>query len=204
MKETEFDPALRFVNAVLGDLAVRTGMYVGRRESEGDAETFVIQAGEGGRSRLGLPDLDSDASIEQVVAEAQAYLEQVLGAPVPLCPVHDHALRASISNGELTWGCPNGGWSCALGEYEERTWPQLDATAKLPEILMRRLKRRGTFPTVVMIGVKGSGRQRVADFGVIGADAALLKVLSEVSAPLPVTTREAPGRLPRRIRRLSS
>jgi hypothetical protein len=43
----EDDPVLRLIDAVLGDLAVRGGMYVGRRPEDGDAATFLIQFGEG-------------------------------------------------------------------------------------------------------------------------------------------------------------
>ena len=101
---------LRLIDAVLGDIAVREGMYVGRRPEDGDAATFVIQFGEEGRLRLGLPDLSSDTSIEAVVAEAQARLTEVLGTPVPLCPRHEHALLPSASAGRLGWVCPDGEW----------------------------------------------------------------------------------------------
>lgn len=122
MKEPECDPLLRFVDAVLTDLALRSPMYVARRREDGDRETFVIQTGEEGRFRLSLPDLDSHGSMEGTVAEAQAHLGQVLGAPVPLCPLHGHALVGAVANRMLTWVCPDGGWECALDDYEERTW----------------------------------------------------------------------------------
>jgi hypothetical protein len=99
------------------------------------------------------------------VAAAQTHLEHVLGVPVPLCPEHDHALAGVASDGNLRWVCPDGAWECALGEYEERTWPQLDVTSLAP-ILSRRLQQRGTFPAVRTIAVARLGDERVADFGV--------------------------------------
>lgn len=79
-------------------------MYVARRE-DSDADTFVIQTVEKGRLRLGLPDLDSDLSVMAVVAAAQTHLWQVLGVPVRLCPMHEHALVGAAS-GEAQVGVP--------------------------------------------------------------------------------------------------
>jgi hypothetical protein len=192
MKQPEHDPLLRLVDAVLTDLAVRSAMYVARRPKDGDRDTFVIQTGEEGRFRLSLPDLDSDGSIEATVAEAQAHLGQVLGAPVPLCPLHAHALVGEVANGMLTWVCPDGEWGCALGDYEERTWPQLDVLSLAP-ILSRRLRRCGTFPAVRTIGVTECGGQRVADFGLVEVNDELLQVLADVASPLAVMTHESPN-----------
>ncbi len=188
----EADPKLALIDAVLHDLALRGTMYVGRRREDGDAGTFVIQTGEEGRRRLSLPDLESNASIEAVVGEAQAHLEDVFGAPVPLCPRHDHALRGRAAEGTLTWICPAGEWQCALGDYEELTWPQLDVDSLAP-ILLRRLERRGTFPAVRTIGVRKSGGKLVADFGVTEISNQLLEILTSVAAPLPVRTHEEPA-----------
>jgi hypothetical protein len=88
------------------------------------------------------------------------------------------------------WVCPEGAWECALGEYEERTWPQLDVT-NLALILSRRLHRRGTFPAVRTIAVSRSGDERVVDFGVIDATHELLEVLAEVAAPLRMQRHES-------------
>jgi hypothetical protein len=185
MKErSERDPVLRLIDAVLGDLAVRSEMYIGRRREDGGDESFVLQTGEDGRLRLALPDRASDASIEGVVAEAQAYLGDVLGAPVPLCPRHHHPLVGSAAHGRLTWVCPEGSWQCALGDYEELTWPQ-DDVATLAPILARRLKRRGV-TGVVTINVGRTRRGLVAEFGVAETGADLMQTLRDAAAPLPV------------------
>ncbi len=143
----ETDPALRLIDAVLADLAVRTGMHVARRREDGDGDSFVIQTGEEGRCRLALPDLKSDASLETLAADAQAHLARALGGPVPRCPLHPHALVGTAVSGHVTWVCPDALWQCGLGDYEERTWPQLDMSSLAP-ILARRLHRRGTFSAV--------------------------------------------------------
>jgi hypothetical protein len=192
MKEApQRTPVLMLVDAVLGDLAVRSAMHVARRRQDGDAGTFVIQTGEEGRLRLDLPDLNSDASVMACVAAAQNHLERILGVPVPLCPEHDHALVGVASDGNLRWVCPDGVWECALGDYEERTWPQMDGTSLAP-ILSRRLRRSGTFPAVRTIAVARSGVELVADFGVTNGTDELLRVLAEVSAPLRMQTHECP------------
>ena len=156
--------------------------------------------GEEGRHRLNLPDLESDASIEAVVGEAHAHLADVLGAPVPLRPQHDHALRGRAANRTVTWICPAGEWQCALGDYEELTWPQLDVGSLAP-ILSRRLERHGTFPAVRTIGVRKSEGKLVADFGVTEISDQLLKSLTEVAAALPVSTHEETATMIRRAGR---
>ena len=188
----ERTPVLMLGDAVLCDLAVRSAMYVARRREDGDAGSFVIQMGEEGRLRLDLPDLKSDASVTAPVAAAQTHLEEVLGAPVLLCPQHDHTLVGVASDGTLRWVCPDGAWKCPLGEYEERTWPQMDVTSLAP-ILSRRLHRRGTFPTVRTIAVTRSGDELVADFGVTEATDDLLHILAAAAAPLRMRTHESPN-----------
>jgi hypothetical protein len=138
----EDDAVLRLIDAVLGDIAVRKGMYIGRRPEDGDGAIFVIQFGEERRLRLGLPDLSSDTSIGAVIAEAQIGLIGVLGTPVPRCPRHEHALLPSASAGKIRWVCPDGEWQCPLGEYAELAWPHFDLDALAP-ILAGRLQRRG-------------------------------------------------------------
>jgi hypothetical protein len=192
MKEApERAPVLMLVDAVLGDLAVRSAMYVARRREDGDAGTFVIQTGEEGRLRLELPDLDSDTSVMAFVAAAQTHLEHVLGVTVPLCPEHDHALIGVASEGNLRWVCPDGAWECELRDYEEQTWPQMDVSSLAP-ILSRRLHRRGTFPAVRTIAVGRSGDELVADFGVAETTDELLQTFAEVAAPLRMQTHESP------------
>lgn len=53
--------------------------------------------------------------------------------PVPLCPAHDHALVGVASGGDLTWSCPDGLWDGAFGEYEARSWPQIDVSSLAPD-----------------------------------------------------------------------
>jgi hypothetical protein len=183
-RPAERDPVLRMIDAVLSDLSVRTGMYVGRRHQDGDATIFVIQTGEDGRYGVTLPDLASDTSIQNAAAEAQAHLAGVLRAPVPLCPRHDHGLIPTVAHGELAWVCPEGEWQCALGDYEELTWPQLDVESLAP-ILFRRLHRRGIGGGLT-VGVERTEQGLVAEIGVIEETADLIQAIRDASAPLPV------------------
>lgn len=189
----EGDPVLRLIDTALCDLAVRSGMYVGRRREDGDAETFVIQFGEDGRFRLSLPELSSDTSIEAVVAETQARLTEVLGAPLPLCPRHQHALLPSASAGQLTWVCPDGQWQCPLGDYAELAWPHFDLDSLAP-ILAGRLQRRG-ITGVATIGVRATERGAVAEFGVPEMSVELSRALEEAAVPLPVSLHHEPWRM---------
>lgn len=199
-RSPETDPVLRMIDAVLGDLSVRTGMYVGRRSQAGDAKTFVIQTGEEGRWRLGRPDLTSDASVQSVAASAQAHVSRALGEPVPLCPQHHHALVPTALLGELRWVCPDGDWQCGLGDYEELTWPQLDADSLAP-ILMRRLHRRD-ITGVVTVGVTRSSQPPVAEVGVLEETPDLVQALRDAAAPLPVVIHREKPRM-RRVGTLS-
>jgi hypothetical protein len=167
-------------------------MYVGRRSSDEDAETFVIQASEEGRRRLSWPDLGAAESIEPVIVQAQESLTGVLGAPVPLCPLHEHALVGKMRDGRLFWLCPERRWSCRLGDYEELTWPQLDA-ASLAPILSQRLQRRGI--DGVSVGVRRSEQGLIADFGVPEVSSELTEALTDAAAPLPVSVHNSSLRL---------
>jgi hypothetical protein len=187
------DPVLQLVDAVLRDLSAGRAVYVGRRSQDGDAETFVVQTGEDGRLRLSLPDLESDESIEAAVADAQAHIGEVLGKPVPSCPVHDHALVGRAQEGRWVWACPEGAWSCALGDYEELIWPRLDVRGLAPA-LGRRLERRG-ITGVVRLGVSKGEDGLVAEFGVPKISAELTQALRDAAAPLPVSVDEDPGRM---------
>jgi hypothetical protein len=196
----ERDPVLQMIDAMLGDLSVRSVMCVGRRADAGDAESFVIQTGEVGRLRLRLPDLASDASIQAVAASSQAHLAELLGVPVPLCPRHRHALRAAVAEGHLTWVCPDRELQCGLGEYAELAWPQFDLDALAP-ILAGRLERRG-ITGVVTIGVTPGQRGPVAEFGVAEQSPELIHSLRNAAAPLPVAVHEEKRRM-RRVDTLS-
>jgi hypothetical protein len=188
MKAHDQEAALAFVDAVLGDLSVRHPRYVGRREQDGDVHTCVIQTGEDGRYRLALPDPASPRSLERFASEAQAHLAEALGAPVPRCPRHDHALTGQAVDGRFLWRCPQSAWQCALGLYEERTWPQLDAFADLAPILSRRLHRRGL--TFRSLGVTRTEHGLVAEVGLPKLTPELMGAIREAAAPVPASFRQ--------------
>lgn len=145
----------------------------------------MIQTGEDHRHPLALPPLDSPPSIERFASEAQSHLAQVPGAPVPRCPLHHHALTPRATDGQLVWECPQGEWRCALGDYEELTWPQLDAFDNLAPILARRLGRRALTSRSLSVSRTEHGFQ--ARFGLPELSAELMDTIREVAAPLPAT-----------------
>lgn len=197
MERQQEDPVLQLIDAVLRDLSARGRMYVGRRRQEENAETFMIQAGEDGRHRLPWPELDSDASIEAVVADAQAYLGQILDVPLPLCPLHHHSLVGKAREGVLVWECPDGQWSCALGDYADATWPQLDVKSLAPT-LCRRIQRRGITGWVTL-GVTQTANGSLVELSVEKVTPELTRALQDAAAPLPVSLREHRGPRPRRL-----
>jgi hypothetical protein len=182
------EPVLQLVDMVLAELALGGTMYVGRRAEDGDYRTFVIQTGEEGRHRMRLPDLSSPRSIVGFMAEAQAHVAEALGTPVPLCPLHDHALDGTADRGDVAWVCREGAWRCAVGDYEELSWPQGDDMRMTP-ILCARLDRRG-ITRVRTIAVRRTENGLVAEFGVPEMSLELINALREAAAPLPVSVYE--------------
>ena len=183
--EMRRNDVLEFVDLVLDDVGLYGVMYVGRRVDAADWRSVVIQTGEEGRYRLGLPDLSSPPSVEAFIAEAQGHLGAVLGRPVPPCPLHDRALCGKVDHDGVFWECPVSDWRCAVGAYEEATWPQRDLKNLAP-ILSARLHRRG-ITGVFSISVRNTESGPVACFGVLDMDPKLIAALEAMSAPLPVS-----------------
>lgn len=84
MKQPEADPILRLIEVALEDLAVRTPMFIARRRQDGDGETFVIQMGEDGRLRIGLPDPASGRSLEAVEYEEPTWPQDDVRVLAPI------------------------------------------------------------------------------------------------------------------------
>jgi hypothetical protein len=123
MRTRDHDTVLEIIDLVLGDLQLRDRMFVARRPDPEHPDLIVIQTGEDGRHALPVPNPRKRRSVEMFIVAAQAHLHEVYGQPVPLCPEHDHALVPRVERGGVEWVCPDGGWSCPLGAYEETTWP---------------------------------------------------------------------------------
>jgi hypothetical protein len=172
---------LAVVDAILADLTLPDGMFVGRRAEDGDAYSVVIQAGEDGRHRVPL-DFDS---LETFMAAAQAHLSEVYGRPVPPCPLHGHALAGRLRDGAPAWVCPEGEWSCQVGDYEDRTWPPDVRAGDLAAVFCRRLGRRGIkgWHTLQFTGRDG---RWIAEVEIWPPDSALVDALARAAAPLPV------------------
>lgn len=179
---------LEMIDAVLGDLALRDRMFVGRRPEAGEAATIVIQTGEDGRHRIALPKFGSRESIETFMSEAQAHLGEVFGQPVPRCPRHDHALVGEASGRQIAWVCPDGEWRCAVGDYEECAWPPELDDGNMAAALSSRLTRRQIAGVRRIGGARRDG-EWVAQLGIWPMDDTLIENIRRAAAPIAVEVR---------------
>lgn len=184
---------LALVDLVVSDVGVELSMYVARRADNGDAETFVIQTGEEGRHRVQLRNMSDPLSIERCARDVQRHLSALMGRGLPRCPVrgHEHALNPQMRDGQLVWRCPDNGWSCGLGDYEENSWPQIGVS--LAPILVHRLARRGLDNQWAILSVPETPRGRVAKISVQQLNDSLVTALANAAAPLPVEVAEYDG-----------
>jgi hypothetical protein len=125
--------------------------------------------------------------VQRFATEAQEYLGGIYGQPVPTCPQHAHALLLTIEDGQTQWVCPDGGWRCQLGSYDELTWPPgIDERAGVvAEALVKRFDRRG------IRGWQRAGAELrdgawVARVRVWPVDAQILEAIRSAAAPLTV------------------
>jgi hypothetical protein len=178
---------LEFVDRVLGDLALRGGMFVARRPEGGEPDTIVVQTGEEGRYRIAVPEPGTATALERFMADAQAYLSEVFGQPVPRCPLHDHALIAQPGGREPSWVCPDGDARCAVGEYDELNWPPRrdDERGGVPSALVKRFARRG-IAGWQRVGVSLRDGRWVARVRMWPVDADVVAQIRRATAPIEV------------------
>ena len=193
---THTNDVLAFVDVVLGDLARRDGMFVGRRADAGDVDTVVIQTGEEGRFRLPLPGASVAAKM-RFMAHAQAHLGDVLRRPVPTCPAHGHALRPAEQQDGLSWECPLRMWSCAVGDYEEQAWP-LDLDSGMAAAFAARLDRRN-IDGWARLSVRRHGGEWVANVGLRVPDDELQSAISATADPMRMEFEIRDWPAPRRV-----
>ncbi|MGB0095603.1 MAG: hypothetical protein WBP81_24075 [Solirubrobacteraceae bacterium] len=198
MAPSDHDKILEIVDEVIGDLRLRDRMFTARRPDPGRPEVIVIQTGEDGRHVLPIPNLEQPRTLETFIAAAQAHLFDVYGQPVPLCPRHDHALVARVELGGIDWVCPDGAWRCAVGDYEENTWPPPLAAGDLAAALSARLTRRGV-RGVRRIGCMQQDGEWVVQVGIWPMSPAIIDAVTEAAAPMAVKIEPRPGTLPRRV-----
>lgn len=184
MRTRDRDTVLEIVDLVLGDLQLRDGMFVARRPDPEHPDLVVIQTGEDGRHALPVPNPRKRRSVEMFIVAAQAHLHEVYGQPVPLCPEHDHALVPRVEPGGVEWVCSDGGWSCALGAYEETTWPPPLDAGYLAAALAARLDRRGV-QGVRRIGCVERDGRWMAQVGIWPMDPSIIDAVTRAAAPVP-------------------
>jgi hypothetical protein len=185
MTDPADDGVLEIVDRVLGDLRLRDRMFTARRPDPVRPETIVIQTGEEGRHSVPAPHLDQPGSVETFIAAAQAHLREVYGQPVPLCPRHDHALVGNATGTTIEWVCPDGPWSCPLGDYEESIWPTGLAAGHLAAALCARLDRRGVTGVRLVGCVERDGRW-IAQVGIWPMTQSIIDAVTEAAAPIQV------------------
>jgi hypothetical protein len=176
---------LEIVDLVLGDLRLRDRMFTARRPDPERPDHVVIQTGEEGRHALPTPSHAEPRTLNEFITAAQAHLHDVYGQPVPCCPLHDHALLPRLERGAIEWVCPQGTWSCPLGDYEESTWPPTLAGGHLAAALSARLTRRSVtgVHTIGCDDRDGHPRFRV---GIWPMSAEIIDLVTRAANPIPV------------------
>ena len=176
---------LEIVDLVLGDLRLRDRMFTARRPDSERADHVVIQTGEEGRHALPTPSLAEPRTLTEFIIAAQAHLRDVYGQPVPCCPLHHHALLPRLERGAIEWVCPEGTWSCPLGDYEENTWPPALAGGHLAAALSARLTRRSV-TGVRMIGCDDRDEHPLFRVGIWPMSEEIMDPVIRAADPIPV------------------
>jgi hypothetical protein len=176
---------LEIVNLVVGDLRLRDRMFTARRPDPERPDHVVIQTGEEGRHALPTPSLAEPRTLNEFITAAQAHLHDVYGQPVPCCPLHDHALLTRLERGAIEWVCPEGTWSCPLGDYEESTWPPALAGGPLAAALCARLTRRSV-TGVHTLGCDDRDGHPVFRVGIWPMSAEIIDAVTRAADPIPI------------------
>jgi hypothetical protein len=61
--------------------------------------------------------------VQGFASDLQELLDPILDVSVPPCPVHGCALVPIRIGDHLEWCCPEGDFTCAIGNYSEALWP---------------------------------------------------------------------------------
>ncbi len=185
MPASDDNQLLQIVDLVLGDLRLRDRMFTARRPDPQRLDHIVIQTGEEGRHTLPTPSLDEPRTLDAFITAAQVHLRDVYGQPVPCCPLHDHALLPHVERGAIEWVCPNGEWSCPLGDYEESTWPPAAAGGNLAAALAARLTRRSV-NGVRMIGCEDRDGGPLFRVAIRPMSTEIIDAVTRAADPIPV------------------
>ncbi len=105
--------------------------------------TVTLKAGEDALGALVLGGPELIASVCAFAAELQEVLQPALQVGVPPCPSHARHLVARRTLDSIEWQCPEGDFSCSLGEYQEALWPPGAGERDAAPLLASRLSRRG-------------------------------------------------------------
>jgi hypothetical protein len=97
----------------------------------------------------------------------QAFLDVELDRPVPPCPSHRVGLTPVRVEDAVRWRCPEGDFTCAIGEYREALWPPTsdEDFHSVAPMLACRLSRRGV-AGIASFGVERRDGRWVAEMKV--------------------------------------
>ena len=105
--------------------------------------TVTLKAGEEALGALVLDGPDLIDAVCTFAAELQEMLQPDLRVGVPPCPAHARILVPRRIPDRIEWQCPEGDFSCNLGEYQEALWPPGPEERDAAPLLASRLSRRG-------------------------------------------------------------
>ena len=105
--------------------------------------TVTLKAGEEALGALVLDGPDLIDAVCTFAAELQEMLQPALRVGVPPCPAHARILVPRRIPDRIEWQCPEGDFSCNLGEYQEALWPPGPEERDAAPLLASRLSRRG-------------------------------------------------------------
>ena len=105
--------------------------------------TVTLKAGEEALGALVLDGPDLIDAVCTFAAELQEMLQPDLRVGVPPCPAHARILVPRRIPDRIEWQCPEGDFTCNLGEYQEALWPPGPEERDAAPLLASRLSRRG-------------------------------------------------------------
>ena len=177
-------------------------MFVGRRPDTSVPGVVVIQSGGGG---------PVSASRCRDLGSADSVLDVRRGRPVASQPgVYDGPCQParymitlwSVRRRRMgfEWVCPDAGWRCGVGDYEEQAWPPEGLSVGRPgrRCIAQASARHGIDGRASHRGKRRRGPRGSPGSGVWPISDALTEKLRETLAPVLVEVHPRPGPLPRR------
>lgn len=138
-------PVIQWLEGLFDDMTmrIRTGVTW---TSDAAVPPLTVHVRPADRPTRSLPlHRDGVGDLRSFAVTVQEALNPLLGVSAPSCPAHGVALEPIETDDHVRWRCPEGDFSCAVGDYRGALWPPGpdDVDADLGSLLGHRLKRRG-------------------------------------------------------------